>query len=365
MQAMDSELSAGDKQKCLAWRTEISLDHVECRMQPITMTLELSMTIDIDTSEFVFPIASFFDISLLSSNLTVAQKIRFMPGASFISDENSTIFLTNVGTTAAQISVLDRGYYYYDSKLGKVITNDNHQYEREVNNVKTPTNVSSTYTILSTAFWKYFTGSRVKIYGTLAFQEGNSSVEEYLLAGNIDFNRIAYYSDQNDLHYIDEGEENPFSAVVEQASSCSIKTFDFGTLMAMEEYHSGGYALPLVSHGTWYYQNGTDVNASLTGTFDSETGILTSGEQTYYFDCSGSFTLRDDASCTLKTATYDETNHVFIDSSTNEQFIYFGGMYCRFNSTDQTANVSRVTKGSTVEDAPVVFDESLNRWVRA
>ena len=371
MEALEAELSATEQQKCLAWRMKISLHQVDCTMQSIVMTLSmkvggfLPVDIEIDTRLFIFPIASFFDIVLFSSNLTVAQKIRFMPGASFISDENSTIFLTNDGKRSAQISVLSRGYYYYDSKLGKVITNDNHQYEGEVNDVKTPTNVSSTYTILSTAFWKYFTGSRVKIYGVLAFQEGNASVEEYLLAGNIDFNRIAYYSDPNDLHFIDEGEENPFSAVVGQASSCSIKTFDFGTLMAMEEYHSGGYALPLVSHGTWYYQNGTDVNASLTGTFDSETGILMSGEQTYYFDCSGSFTLRDDASCTLKTATYDETNHVFIDSSSNEQFIYFGGMYCRFNSTDQTADVSRVTKGSTVEDAPVVFDESLNRWVRA
>lgn len=364
LESMGKDATASDLQKCYTWRTEISLNNVSCIMQSVRMTLKLTITANIDTQEYIFPISSFFDISMFSSELTVSQKIRFMPGASFIADEDSIIFLEYDGDNVAQISALNRGYYYYDAKYGGIINKDNHQYTDSNDKV---VDISSAYTIVSTAFWKYLSGSRVKVYGTIAFKEGNSGSEDYLLAGNIDFSRIAYYSDPSDLHYVDDSVENPFASLV-QKGSISISTYDYATLLGFESYHSGGYALPLVSHGTCYYQDKTDLSTSKVGTFDSLTGVLQFEDKQYYFDCTTgkSFKLRDEDSCSLKECTYDESTHIFTDSSTQKQYIYFAGMYCDYVQNSDgtaTANISRLTE--TLDTVNVKFDTAKNRWLRA
>ena len=361
----DPKMTDADRQAVLSKRMEIQLNNVQCNMNALKFTI----SVPIDTSEFIFPISGFFDIMLRSSTIVISQRIKFMPGSSFFANENSVVSLSYNGQRSAQVLALGNNFYYYDSQYEKFVNNDymdggegsqGRQYRR------------------SEAFAKYFSSPRISIYGTLAIRQGNagSNSSPYILAGNINFNRVAYYSDDlSALTYVDyEERENPFTELVSDSlGTTSISTYYFSTMLgsvtgfpSYKTYFCKGYSLPLVSNGLCYYQNATDTDG-VVGTFDSRTGEMLFNGSHYVIESTKSYSSapREDGSCSLLKVTKDSALPVYQDEN-GEQYIFFAGMYCKFSSsTDSTgeADCSRLT--DTTQKTAVKFDSSLNRWVRA
>ena len=361
----DAKMTDADRQAVLSKRMEIQLNNVVCNMNALQFTISVA----IDTSEYIFPISGFFDIMLRSSTIVISQKIKFMPGSSFFADENSVVALSYNDQRSAQVLALGNNYYYYDSQYEKFVNNDymdggegsqGRQYRR------------------SEAFAKYFSSPRISIYGTLAIRQGNagSNSSPYILAGNINFNRVAYYSDDlSALTYVDyEERENPFTELVSDSlGTTSISTYYFSTMLgsvtgfpSYKTYFCKGYSLPLVSNGLCYYQNATDTDG-MVGTFDSRIGEMLFNGSHYVIESTKSYSSapREDGSCSLLKVTKDSALPVYQDEN-GEQYIFFAGMYCKFSSsTDSTgeADCSRLT--DTTQKTAVKFDSSLNRWVRA
>lgn len=360
----DAKMTDADRQAVLSKRMEIQLNNVVCNMNALQFTISVA----IDTSEYIFPISGFFDIMLRSSTIVISQKIKFMPGSSFFADENSVVALSYNDQRSAQVLALGNNYYYYDSQYEKFVNNDymdggegsqGRQYRR------------------SEAFAKYFSSPRISIYGTLAIRQGNegSNSSPYILAGNINFNRVAYYSDDlSVLTYVDyEEQENPFTKIVSDSlGTTSISTYYFSTMLGSvtgfpyKTYFCKGYSLPLVSNGLCYYQNTTQTDG-VVGTFDSRTGEMLFNGSHYILESTKSYSSapREDGSCSLLKVTKDSALPVYQDEN-GEQYIFFAGMYCKFSSsTDSTgeADCSRLT--DTTQKTAVKFDSSLNRWVRA
>ena len=240
-----------------------------------------------------------------------------MPGSSFIADRDSLVCLGHdVTDRSAQVSVLDRSYYYVDRATGTYVSRD----YAASSPLRLPPNDTSN------PFQKYFGPSEVKVYGTLVFQTGNQAL--YRLAGAIDFNRIAVTGassvpSSSDLVYVDyEKGSNPFLALRED-HGINVETFGFDTALASDAKHAKGYARPLVSFDKAYF---TSSSLSFVGTYDFTSGVLKDANgQVYLFDCSGSYQVRDEQSCTLISGSYDPSTGLFTSGSNT--YVYFASMY--------------------------------------
>ena len=362
----DPKMTDADRQAVLSKRMEIQLNNVQCNMNALKFTISVS----IDTSEFIFPISGFFDIMLRSSTIVISQKIKFMPGSSFFADENSVVSLSYNGQRSAQVLALGNNFYYYDSQYERFITNDymdggdggqGSQYRR------------------SEALAKYFSSPRIAIYGTLAIQQGNanSNSSPYILAGNINFNRVAYYSDSlTNLTFVEYADdENPFTKIVlDSSGTTSFSTFYFsatlggvtGLRQGYKSYFSKGYSLPLVSNDICYYQDTTSIDG-MVGTFDSRTGEMLFNGSHYIIESTKSYSSapEEDGSCRLLRVTKDSTLPLYQDES-GQQYIFFAGMYCKFTAATSSTGAADCSRLSdSAQTTSVRFDSSLNRWVRA
>lgn len=357
----DGKTEASDEVKfCLSRRLKISFINCSVRMSNIV----INPGKEVDTKDYNFPVSSFFDVYLKNTEMTFSQSLKFMPGMSLIADKESKVILSydSSSSKVAQISVLGNSAIYQCSEKGKMITNDLISVD--------PYSFGKTF-FASQSLWKYYSGNRIKIYGTLVFQGGNKSCGDYLLAGAIDFNRVAYSADGTTsvLDYIDySDDENPFAKLMEKHNDVSVKTYGYDYLLGDNNRNNviKGYSRPLVSYGKGYYTNGSAEEAKV-GDYSFVTGIYkVSDSEMYYFDAGTTFTLEDNSTCDLKACTYDETEHVFIDKASNEKFAYFASSYYPYTNTDGTITLNTIrANNNTAKSVTVKWDSSLGRWLRA
>lgn len=349
----------GERLNCLSYR--IKFLFINCSVNMSNIVINPGQKVD--TKDFNFPVSSFFDVYLKNTEMTFWQSLKFMPGMSLIADKNSKVILSydSSAKKAAQISVLGNSAIYQCSEKGKMITNDLV--------AEAPYHFGGTF-FASPALWKYYSGNRIKIYGTLVFKGGNKSCGDYLLAGAIDFNRVAYSADgtTSNLDYIDYPEnENPFAKLMEKHTDVSVKTYGYDYLLGDNNRNNviKGYSRPLVSYGKGYYTNGAAEGAKV-GDYSFTTGIFkVSDSEIYYFDTGTTFALDDNSPCDLKACTYDEQEHVFIDNVSNEKFAYFASSYYPYTNTDGTITLNTIrANDNTAKSVTVKWDSSLGRWLR-
>ncbi len=356
----DRALSSDEVKLCLSRRLKLNFHNCTVKMSNIEM--DIASGYKVDTKDYNFPVSSFFDILLVNSDLTFSQSLKMMPGMSFIADKNSNVILSydSTNSKSAQISVLGDNAYYYDSEKDNLVKNDLIA-ENQL-----------TYTAAffkSESLWKYYSGSRFKIYGSLVFQGGNTDIREYLLAGQMDFNRVAYSSDgtTDNLEYIDYSEnENPFAKLMEKHSDVKILTYGYDYLLGGSNRDAviKGYSRPLVSYGKGYYTNGSSADAKV-GDYSFRTGIFkVSDTEMYYFNIGETFTLSDNSTCTLEPCTYDETEHIFTDTKTNTKYAYFAASYYPYTNTEGTITLNVTRSNSSTTSVTVVYNSTLERWLR-
>ena len=352
--------SSNEVKFCLSRRLKISFNNCSARMSNIVINPGQK----VDTKDYNFPVSSFFDVYLKNTEMTFSQALKFMPGMSMIADKDSKIILSydSSAKKAAQISVLGNSAIYQCSEKGKMITTDLV--------AEAPYKFGGTF-FASQSLWKYYSGNRIKIYGTLVFKGGNKSYGDYLLAGAIDFNRVAYSSDgtTSALDCIEYSEnENPFAKLMEKHTDVSVKTYGYDYLLGDNNRNNviKGYSRPLVSYGKGYYTNGSAEGAKV-GDYSFTTGIFkVSDSEMYYFDAGTTFTLDDNSPCNLKACTYDEKEHVFIDKASNGKFAYFASSYYPYTNTDGTITLNTIrANDNTAKSVTVKWDSSLGRWLRA
>ncbi len=354
----DKEESSDETKLCLSRRLRINFHNCSAKMSNIT----INPGREVDTIDYNFPVSSFFDILLVNTDLTFSQSLKMMPGMSFIADKDSNVILSYNSTNkkSAQISVLGENAYYYDSEKETMVKNDLIE-EGQL------TFTASFFK--SESLWKYYSGSRFKIYGTLVFQGGNADIREYLLAGQMDFNRVAYSSDgtTDNLEYIDYSDnENPFAKLMEKHSDVKILTYGYDYLLGDNNRNAviKGYSRPLVSYGKGYYTNGTATDAKV-GDYSFRTGIFKiSDTEMYYFNIGETFTLSDNSTCSLEPCTYDETEHAFTDTKTNTKYAYFASSYYPYTNTDGTITLNVTRSNSSTTSVTVAYNSTLDRWLR-
>lgn len=343
---------------CLSRRLNITFFNCSAKMSNIV----INPGAEVNTKDYNFPVSSFFDILLVNTDLTFSQSLKMMPGMSFIADKDSNVILSYNSTNkkSAQISVLGENAYYYDSEKETMVKND----------LIAENQLTFTASFFkSESLWKYYSGSRFKIYGTLVFQGGNSDIREYLLAGQMDFNRVAYSSDgtTDNLEYIDYSEnENPFAKLIEKHSDVKILTYGYDYLLGSSDLKAviKGYSRPLVSYGKGYYTNGTATDAKV-GEYSFRTGIFkVSDTEMYYFNIGETFTLSDNSTCSLQPCTYDETEHTFTDTKTNTKYAYFASSYYPYTNTDGTITLNVTRSNSSTTSVTVAYNSTLDRWLR-
>ncbi len=344
---------------CLSQRLKISFFNCSVQMSNII----INPGAKVNTINFNFPVSSFFDILLVNTNMTFSQSIKLMPGMSLIADKDSNIIMSfdSENTKSAQISALGNSAYYYDSEKMTMVKEDVID--------QSQFNGSGKVYFESESLWTYYSQNRVKIYGTIVFQGGNVDVREYLLAGEMDFNRIAYSSDgtTTNLEYIDySADENPFAKLMEKHSDVKIVTYGYDYMVGGTNRNGvmKGYSRPLVSYGKGYYTNGTSEGAKV-GDYSFRTGIFKiSDSEMYYFNIGTTFTLADNSTCTLNACTYDEDEHTFTDTSTNTKYAYFASSYYPYTNTDGTITLNVTRSNSSTTSVTVAYDSTLDRWLR-
>lgn len=344
----------GNDTNSLSTRVKVTFNNVKLSVGGFVFDIDIDIKITtvpvhVDSSEFIFPVPSCFDLLFLRSSIFLTQPIKLMPGATMIADENSYVYLGFSGNRSAQVSLLDKYNNYFDSETGSYITKDNAS-----NSLLYEPPYSS-----SKQFLQYYGPSQAKIYGTLAFQNNSGSGGTYRLAGMLDFNKIAVfdsyngYPEEGDLAYVDFGiNDNPF-AILRNQDGILIETYGFDTALDDDSGHARGYARPLVSNGKAFY---TSNDLSFVGSFDFTSGVLKdSSGNTYLFDCSGSFEERDENGCTLVSASYNDETGLFTSGST--YYVYFSSMYFVTN-----AEGTLITKDSASRLGESVSGDINLKW---
>ena len=358
-QITDGKETTSDEVKfCLSRRMKISFYNCDVQMSNII----INPGAEVDTINFNFPVSSFFDILLVNTDMTFSQSLKMMPGMSLIADKDSNIIMSFDSTNkkSAQISILGDSAYYYDSEKEAMVKNDLIA-ENQMDYQKT--------VFKSENLWKYYSGSKVKIFGTLVFKGGNSDIKEYLLAGSMDFNRVAYSSDgtADNLEYIDYSEnENPFAKLMKKHSDVKILTYGYDYMVGGPSLDGviKGYSRPLVSYGKGYYTNGSATDAKV-GNYSFRSGIFkVSDSEMYYFNIGTTFSLADNSTCTLEPCTYDETEHTFTDTKTNAKYAYFAASYYPYTNTDGTITLNVTRSNNSTTFVTVIYDSTLERWLR-
>ena len=358
-QITDGKETTSDEVKfCLSRRLKISFYHCKVQMSNIV----INPGAEVNTVDFNFPVSSFFDILLINTDMTFSQSLKMMPGMSLIADKDSNIIMSFDSTNkkSAQISILGDSAYYYDSEKKTMVKNDLI--------VENQFSYPSVF-FKSESLWKYYSGNRIKIYGTLVFKGENSSIREYLLAGAMDFNRVAYSSDgsTSNLEYITYNEdENPFAKLMEKHSDVKILTYGYDYMVGGSNRDGviKGYSRPLVSYGKGYYTNGTADGAKV-GDYSFRTGIFkVSDSEMYYFNIGTTFSFSDNSPCTLQSCTYDETEHAFTDTTSNTKYAYFASSYYPYTNTDGTITLDVTRSNKTTTSVTITYNSTLERWLR-
>ena len=336
---------------CIGRRVGLIVENTKLTMGAFKFTIDAGIAdlgkIDIDTTEYNFPVNAFFDFRLVSSTLVFSQRIQFMAGMSFIADKDSTVIFTTNGDYSAQLSILDKGANYYDNKMGKLITTDNsgdiYSYEGNIQNNEN--------------FWKYYSQPKIKIYGKLLFTKGNTSSKKYKLMGPCDFNEdnIGTIDGSNITMYDKTKYSDPFTFL--NQNGVSIQTYGFDYQISYDAYHVRGFSRPLVSNGKAYAVDDKDVKI---GTYSFNDGIfkMDNGD-CYYFNNDGNFALGDTAGNTMKQCTV--TNNIIDDNGT--KYIYFASMYGQYDSAASTVNLSRISNNATA--VKVFYSRDAERWLRS
>ena len=338
---------------CIGRRVGLIAENTRLTMGAFKFTIDAGIAdfgkIDIDTTEYNFPVNAFFDVRLVSSTLVFSQRIQFMAGMSFIADKDSTVIFTTNGNYSAQLSILDKGANYYDNRLKKLITTDNsgndYSYENNIRN-----NVN---------FWKYYSEPKIKIYGKLLFTKGNTDSKMYKLIGPCDFNEdnVGVIDGNNTIMYDKSKYSDPFSFL--NQNGVTIQTYGFDYQISYDSYHVRGFSRPLVSNGKAYAVKTSDIKI---GTYSFTDGIfrMANGE-CYYFNNDGSFALGDTAGNTMNKCTV--TNHVITDDSSGKKYIYFASMYGQYDASAGTVNLGRISKTATA--VKVSYSNDATRWLRS
>ncbi len=338
---------------CIGRRVGLTVENTKLIMGAFIFDIDAGIgaigRININTTEYNFPVNAFFDVRLVSSTLVFSQRIQFMAGMSFIADKDSTVIFTTNGDYSAQLSILDKGANYYDNKMGRLITTDNsgdsYNYEGNIQNNEN--------------FWKYYSQPKIKIYGKLLFTKGNTSSKKYKLVGPCDFNEdnIGTIDGSNITMYDKTKYSDPFTFL--NQNGVSIQTYGFDYQISYDAYHVRGFSRPLVSNGKAYAVDDKDVKI---GTYSFNDGIfkMDNGD-CYYFNNDNKFTLGDTAGNTMKNCTV--TNNIIVDNETKSKYIYFASMYGQYDSAASTVNLSRISNNATA--VKVSYSRDAERWLRS
>lgn len=339
---------------CIGRRVGLIVENTKLTMGAFKFTIDAGIAdfgkIDIDTTEYNFPVNAFFDVRLVSSTLVFSQRIQFMAGMSFIADKDSTVIFTTNGDYSAQLSILDKGANYYDNKMGRLITADNsgdiYSYEGNIQN--------------NMDFWKYYSQPKIKIYGKLLFTKGNTSSKKYKLVGPCDFNEdnIGTIDESNITMYDKTKYSDPFTFL--NQNGVSIQTYGFDYQISYDAYHVRGFSRPLVSNGKAYAVDDKDVKI---GTYSFNDGIfrMDNGDCYYFYNDNIAFTLGDTAGNTMKKCTIAE--NIIVDNETKSKYIYFASMYGQYDSAASTVNLSRISNNATA--VKVSYSRDAERWLRS
>ncbi len=358
-QMTDGKATTSDEVKfCLSRRLKISFYNCKVQMSNIV----INPGAEVNTVNFNFPVSSFFDILLINTDMAFSQSLKMMPGMSLIADKDSNIIMSfdSANKKSAQISILGDSAYYYDSEKETIVKNNLIAEDQF--------NFPGVF-FKSESLWKYYSGNRVKIYGTLVFKGGNSSIREYLLAGAMDFNRVAYSSDgtTSNLEYISYNEnENPFAKLMEKHSDVKILTYGYDYMLGNNNGNGviKGYSRPLVSYGKGYYTN-ESADGAKVGDYSFRTGIFkVSDSEMYYFNIGTTFSLADNSTCTLQSCSYNETEHTFTDTSTNTKYAYFAASYYPYTNTDGTITLNVTRSNNATNSVTVIYNSTLEHWLR-
>lgn len=366
---VDGSFTTSEKNACLDRRVVISFENVFCRMDEFSFKVSFE---EVNTSELDFPLSPFFDILAYDSTIVFNQSVKFLPGSSFVADERSVVVLSYDSAVgrAARVSVLDKGYKYFDSALGEI--------EKADTTITTSGTAKIGYASVlwnSDSFWKIFSEPRVIILGTIAFQQGNKAVAPYTLVGPIDFSGIAVSGDSSftEIEPVSAlGTESPFAKAMGQYD-LDIRTSSFDILIENRSnfYHKRGYARPLVSYGTAYHETGNP-DESLVGTYSFRTGVFESGGKTYFFDPGDTYQDNTHRSVILREATYGD-DHVFrykTDAGEELSYIYFASAYYPYDSVSGKVTYGRIDGGKDEKNNPrdntvaVSWNEEASRWRR-
>ena len=336
---------------CIGRRVGLTVENTKLIMGAFIFDIDAGIgaigRININTTEYNFPVNAFFDVRLVSSTLVFSQRIQFMAGMSFIADKDSTVIFTTNGDYSAQLSILDKGANYYDNKVGKLIKTDNsgesYSYEGNIQD--------------NEDFWKYYSQPKIKIYGKLLFTKGNASSKKYKLMGPCDFNEenVGTIDGSNITMYDKTKYLDPFTFL--NQNGVSIQTYGFDYQISYDAYHVRGFSRPLVSNGKAYAVNDADVKI---GTYSFYDGIFKMDNgYCYYFNNDNTFKLGDTAGNTMKKCTV--TNNIIDDNGT--KYIYFASMYGQYDSAASTVNLNRISKNATA--VKVSYSRDAERWLRS
>ncbi len=344
----EGDFTEGERSSGLHRRTIITFEEAFCRMDQLT----IDIITEIKTGGLDFPISPFFDILAQSSTIVFSQSVKFLPGSSFLADEDSLVILSydSGEGRAARVSVLDKGTRYYDPVLGAIESKDT--------TIGSPSFAALLWT--SDNFWDKFSSPRVKILGTLALQAGNRPVAPYTIAGPLDFARLAIIEgeDLTKPTYVSSlPGESPFQKAMGSYSHLEVKTSSFDILINNSDRHKRGFARPLVSYGVAYHETGNP-EESLVGTYSFRTGAFESEGKTYFFDPGTTFQNNAGKDVSLVEASYGE-DHVF-HSDTKGDYIYFASSYYPYDSAAGTLSYGRINRSSPA--LPVTWNEEASRW---
>ena len=309
-------------------------------------SLTMNISVEIDTSTFIFPIPSFFDMELYSSTFEFSNRLLFLPGVKFFGDEFSTVCFSYTGTTVndtASLFVAGDAPFFYEK--GKFNTKS---YLSAASNSH-----SSGYFWIDTAvgFWKYYQKPLINILGTILFKTGNT--QPYHFYGNVNFNKIGYYgNDRNDFDLATE--ENHFNDLIDNGVSLVLQGCVYIPLFYNDTTQNLKiYGSTLVSHGVAYFSNGTSIT---TGLYDDESKIITSNGQQYFVyadTTSNSYHNRNDNVVLKSITTHNKDLNYVVDYSSGkaQYYVRFAGLYLLCGKTGETAPTA---------DNTVTVD--LSRW---
>ena len=325
---------------------------------------EFPMTLELN--RIIFPISSFLDMNFYSSTFTLSQKIQVLPGASIMLDENSELVLghsngkvtfedktVKVSVTLLTFKKIMPGESKYLS--GGILAMDNDPIENsQYVGAGYDLNSSNTTTKLSyIEYWnKVFESATVNIYGNIKFMTGNASEAPYTLAGNINVNTFSTSSDTTKKAWNTQNLAT-LSGVYFNSYDLNIYSgifYWFGTSDITSESNTSAYsaairfyALPMISNGVAYLHNST---TNLQGSYNSKTGIFTSGNESYFFKANNSLlTTSSQESAIDYTLTPTKCSIVkdCLITAGSQSYAYFGGLYFPITSENVTANTTSVT----------------------